>query len=74
MPTMTDTPDTAVSMSSYLKRRGTIRYGMLTIDIVVADVRKSWNRIDLLITPIAGSGQTWVASTSVTFPNGDQAP
>lgn len=64
---MPETPTTATAMHPYIKRRGTIQCGKLTIDVVVADAKTQFGRLDLLVTPIAGKGQTWVTLASITF-------
>lgn len=32
---------------------------------VIIDARTSWNRVDVLIQPMAGEGQVWVSAASV---------
>jgi hypothetical protein len=38
----------------------------LTVRVNILDARKVWNRVDYLITPVAGTGQQWVSATTVT--------
>ncbi len=33
----------------------------LLVEVNILDIRKAWGRTDCLITPISGSGQTWVS-------------
>lgn len=34
--------------------------GDLVVSVTVRDVKTSWNQVRLLVTPVAGSGETWV--------------
>jgi hypothetical protein len=37
------------------------------VAIKVLDVRSSFGRIDVLVTPVSGSGSTWVSINRVNF-------
>ncbi len=37
----------------------------LAIDVRIQDVRRAYGRTDYLITPIAGTGETWVTAHTV---------
>jgi hypothetical protein len=44
----------------------------LTVECIVLDVRECWNRIDLLVTPVSGTGEQWVSDERITnIENGD---
>lgn len=40
--------------------------GML-FPVRVLDARKVWGRVDILISPLGGSGETWVEASKVRF-------
>jgi hypothetical protein len=42
--------------------------GKLTVACKVVDARVNYGRTDYLVTPVAGSGETWVGDARVTFP------
>ena len=37
----------------------------LIVDVQILDIRKVWNRIDYLVTPVQGTGEKWVDSIRV---------
>jgi hypothetical protein len=37
----------------------------LSVDVRIQDVRRAYGRTDYLITPVAGTGETWVTATTV---------
>lgn len=43
--------------------------GSLSVYCIVTDVRKVWDRIDLLVRPESGSGEGWVSLTRVERTN-----
>lgn len=38
----------------------------LSVAVTVQDVRQVWGRTDLLVSPVAGSGQIWVSQDRVS--------
>lgn len=38
----------------------------LLFEVTVKDARPSYGRVNLLIEPVAGSGERWVAESSIT--------
>jgi len=42
---------------------GRVNFDGLMVDVEVLDVRKVWNRVDYLITPIQGIGEKWIESS-----------
>ena len=41
--------------------------GDITIPVVIKDIRKVYDRVDCLITPVSGSGETWVSLRRLTL-------
>ena len=37
----------------------------LDVDVTVIDSKQSWNKIRLLVRPLAGDGQTWIEPSRV---------
>jgi len=46
-----------------------IASGSIAVYAIVRDVRKVWNRVDLMIEPEAGTGQGWVSLERVERTN-----
>ncbi len=38
-----------------------LRIDGLKVEVKIINIRKVWNRIDCLVTPISGNGEQWVA-------------
>jgi hypothetical protein len=67
LPVTTENQEASMTMTEMIQKywllkgqRSTIRMDGLTIQVKVIDLRRVWNRVDALITPIAGEGETWV--------------
>ena len=59
-------PDT----SSYVGKVGTFtpfRLPGLRVNVRVLDARSKFGRVDLLVSPVAGTGAEWVQSKNVTL-------
>lgn len=52
-------------LSQALGTRVLVRFGSVSVWAVVNDVRKVWNRVDLLIQPESGEGEEWVSMDRV---------
>lgn len=50
---------TAKSLSPYIGREGVFITGALRVGIRVLDAREKFGRVDLLVSPLAGSGEEW---------------
>lgn len=63
---------TVTEAGKLVGRRGllTVIKGQLQVLVTIQDVRTVWNRIDVRVTPVTGSGSGWVALESVQL-NGD---
>src|ERR1035437_9352124 len=48
-------------------KTGLINLADLTVEITILDIREVWGQIQYLITPVAGTGSTWVFATRVTI-------
>lgn len=51
----------------YMGQEGIYEVGSLEIRVMVNDVKSCFGRFDILITPIAGTGEQWVSTSSVRF-------
>ena len=61
---------TARELTAKIGKKGTARLtthgkGFVTVEIEVTDARTAFGRIDLEVTPVAGSGRMWVSADSV---------
>ena len=50
----------APDLNTYKDRFGTIAVDDLSVEVRIADARLRFGHLDLLVTPVAGSGQRWV--------------
>jgi hypothetical protein len=58
---------TAKEMQAIINRVGTIDVKGMRVSVMVTDVRIRFGRVDYLVTPGAGSGETWLSEDSVTL-------
>jgi hypothetical protein len=58
---------TTAELAKFIGKTGLWRVGGggILVAVSVKDVRKNYGRIDLLIKPLSGQGETWVDSESV---------
>lgn len=61
---------TAREAKNLLGKVGALTMGDLTVDVEILDVREVFGRTDFLVTPVAGSGQTWRAEHNVKVQKG----
>ena len=57
----------AYSLQDYIGRTGRANVGDFEIDVKVSDARTRFGHLDLLVTPVAGSGTRWVEQHRVTL-------
>lgn len=50
----------------FVGKKGTIFAGGLRVEVEIKDVKNSYGRDRYLVTPVAGSGEVWVESVSVS--------
>lgn len=48
-------------LSTALGTRVLARFGGVRVWVIVEDVRKVWNRVDLLVRPESGEGSEWIS-------------
>ena len=58
-------PMTAAMLSIPIGSEGMLRCGDMYVRVRILDARCVFNRVDLLVTPIAGDGTQWVAADRV---------
>ena len=58
---------TAVEQATWIGRTGQLAVKDMTVAVRVTDVRRVWNRTDVLVVPLAGSGMSWVALDSIVL-------
>ena len=61
----------ASSLALYIGRSGVLRCEYLSIDITVADAKRSYGRTLLLVRPVAGTGEQWVEESRIRWPAED---
>lgn len=50
----------APDLNTYKNRQGVINVDDLKVEVTVEDARMRFGHLDLLVTPVAGSGQRWI--------------
>jgi hypothetical protein len=58
---------TVLELALMVGATGVARFGDLSVPVVVSDVRLSFGRTDVLVSPVGGSGNQWVDVTRVTL-------
>ena len=61
----------ASSLALYIGTSGVLRCEYLSIDITVADAKRSYGRTLLLVRPVAGTGEQWVEESRIRWPEDD---
>jgi hypothetical protein len=56
----------ASSLALYIGKTGMLRCEYLSVDVAVADAKRSYGRTLLLVRPVSGSGEQWVEENRVT--------
>ena len=59
-------------LKGYLGRRGAVRVERMEVAVEVVWARLSFGRVQLEITPVSGSGTTWVDRDSVMLISVDE--
>lgn len=61
------TPDGKVDLSAYIGLYADFSVGGLAVKTIIRDARTRFGHLDLLITPIAGTGEKWVERKNLTL-------
>jgi hypothetical protein len=61
----------ASSLALYIGKNGVLRCEYLSVDVTVADAKRSYGRTLLLVRPIAGSGEQWVEESRIRWPENE---
>ena len=61
----------ASSLALYIGKSGVLRCEYLSIDITVADAKRSYGRTLLLVRPVAGIGEQWVEENRIRWTDDD---
>lgn len=48
-------------------QQGIYRHNGMDFPVRVLDCRKVWGRVDLLVSPVGGTGEKWVEQSAVKF-------
>ena len=59
------TEQNASWLALYLGKTGVLRCEYLSVDVTIADAKRSYGRTLLLVRPVAGSGEQWVEENRV---------
>lgn len=60
---------TNAELAAFVGREGLITFdgGKLTIEVHSKDAREVYGRLDILVEPVAGTGQAWVAESRIAW-------
>jgi hypothetical protein len=54
-------------LALYIGKSGLLRCDYLSVEIVVADAKRSYGRTLLLVRPTAGTGEQWVEESRILW-------
>lgn len=59
----------ATEVNQYLGRQGKlpVEGGQLVFNVACHDVRSAYGRVDVLVTPVNGTGETWVSESRIQW-------
>lgn len=59
---------TSAELSAYVGKKGLLNFGgTIAIEITSKDAREVFGRLDVLVEPVAGTGEAWVAESRVAW-------
>jgi hypothetical protein len=61
----------ASSLALYIGKSGALRCEYLSVEITVADAKRSYGRTLLLVRPVAGTGGQWVEESRIRWTEDD---
>ena len=56
----------ASSLALYIGKTGVLRCEYLSINVTIADAKRSYGRTLLLVRPVSGTGEQWVEESRVS--------
>lgn len=56
-----------LDLTTYVGRKGTINMDGLSVGIEVKEARVRFGHLDLLVTPLIGSGERWIESQRLSL-------
>ena len=56
----------ASSHALFIGKSGALRCEYLSVDVTVADAKRSYGRTLLLVRPVSGSGEQWVEESRIS--------
>ena len=57
----------ASALALYIGKSGLLRCEYLSVEIIVADAKRSYGRTLLLVRPVAGTGEQWVEESRIRW-------
>jgi hypothetical protein len=57
----------ARSLALYIGKTGALRCEYLSVDVTVADAKRSYGRTLLLVRPTSGTGEQWVEESRIRW-------
>jgi hypothetical protein len=54
-------------MASYIGKIVNLKVESLSIPVEIEDIRKVWQRVDVLVSPVNGNGSQWVSLDRVVI-------
>jgi hypothetical protein len=61
----------ASTLALYIGKTGLLRCEYLSIEVTIADAKRSYGRTLLLVRPVSGSGEQWVEEGRVSGISGN---
>lgn len=57
----------STELAEYVGREGLLRVDHLSVTVRSLDAREVFGRLDVLVEPVQGTGQAWVAESRITW-------
>jgi hypothetical protein len=57
----------ASSLALYIGKTGLLRCEYLSIEVTIADAKRSYGRTLLLVRPVSGAGEQWIEEARITW-------
>jgi hypothetical protein len=56
----------ASALALFIGKTGVLRCEYLSVDVTIADAKRSYGRTLLLVRPVSGSGEQWVEESRIS--------
>ena len=58
---------TNAELAEFIGRTGLLSMDKIAVEVRAHDAREVYGRLDILVAPVAGTGQAWVAESRIAW-------